>query len=150
MSYGSGRERKRQLREMSSITRDNVAGFLRLAGAQYISDYPSKVNSRASDKETATDKSFLSAVAGKNFTNAFSAFQRDANSSGLAKILEEIMSKQTSVDPKSLSEEMKQYFRSNDAKGQFHESARAGIRRILQSPLQSGLSRTVLQKYLQK
>lgn len=149
MSYGTGRERKKRLRKLENITNFNVKDFLRLAADQYASDYAAIINNRASERETQVDSQFLNAVAKSNFINAFEAFQRDIGNN-ITNILRDIIKKQTNIDyDNSVSDDIKRYFSTSTARGDFFEAARIGIRKILENPLKMGLSRTVLQKYLQ-
>jgi len=149
MSYGSGRERKKKLKKIEEITTINIKEFLRLAADQYANDYAKKINDRASERETQIDSKFLGAVANKNFNNALDAFQSDIGS-GVVDIIRDIIKNQTTIDyNNNVSDEIKTYFKTSKAKIDFFEAARAGIRRILENPIKMGLSRTVLQKYLQ-
>lgn len=149
MSYGSGKDRKQKLKRIKEVNKANIKEFLHLVADQFVSDYPKLINDRASDKETDSDKNFLSAVANKNFSEAFNSFHKDVNGMDLQVIISDVMKKQMSIDYKQVAQDMKDFIGTNEAKGVFFEAVRAGIRRILQAPIQSGLSRTVLQKYLQ-
>lgn len=149
MSYGSGKDRKQKLKRIKEVNKANIKEFLHLVADQFVSDYPKLINDRASDKETENDKSFLSAVAHKNFTEAYNSFHKDVERMDLQGIVSDVMKKQMSIDYDQVANEMKDFIKSPEAKGIFFDAVRAGIRRILQAPIQSGLSRTVLQKYLQ-
>ena len=149
MSYGTGREKRKKLRKLKAITNDSLADFMRLAADQFIGDYAKMVNDRASERETQVDKDFLSSIARKDFMGAYEAFQRDVNNMNMEEILMDIVKDRTSIDYDNLADNIKQLFSSSAVRSQFFDSSRAGIRRILQAPLQMGLSRTVLQKYLQ-
>jgi len=149
MSYGSGRERRKRLRSIKDINDGNVKRFLELAANEFTGDYPGLINNRASDSETAVDKEFLTAVASKNLTNAFTAFQRDVNNLTLTEVLQKIVRENMDLKFSDIPETVQSYMRGPEAKGIFFSTSRAGIRRILQAPIQLGISRTVLQKYLQ-
>lgn len=149
MSYGSGRELKKKLRKLEEINNLNVKDFLKLAADQYASEYATIINDRASERETAVDSKFLGAVANKNFINALEAFQNDIGND-IRNIIRDIVKKQTNIDYETgISDEIKRYFSTTKAKTDFFEAARIGIRKILENPIKMGLSRTVLQKYLQ-
>ncbi|MCK9440908.1 MAG: hypothetical protein M0Q13_05755 [Methanothrix sp.] len=149
MSYGTGRERKKRLRKLEEITNLNIKDFLRLAADQYTNDYANMINNRASERETQIDSQFLNAVAKTNFINAFEAFQRDVGNN-ITDIIKNIIKKQTNIDyDNNISDDIKRYFLTSSARNYFFEAARIGIRKILENPLKMGLSRTVLQKYLQ-
>jgi hypothetical protein len=149
MSYGSGRELKKKLKKIEEINTSNVKDFLKLAADQYASEYAAVINDRASDRETVIDSKFLGAVANKNFINALEAFQNDIGND-IRNIVRDIIKKQTNIDYETgVSDEMKRYFSTTKAKTDFFEAARIGIRKILENPIKMGLSRTVLQKYLQ-
>lgn len=149
MSYGSRRELKKKLKKLEEINNFNVKDFLKLAADQYASEYAAIVNDRASDRETAIDSRFLGAVANKNFLNALEAFKNDIGND-IRGILRDIIKKQTNIDYETgISDEMKRYFSTTKAKTDFFEAARIGIRKIFENPIKAGLSRTVLQKYLQ-
>lgn len=150
MSYGSRKDRKHKFNRIKEINKVNIKEFLQLAADQYVSDYPKMINDRAADRETDIDRKFLSAVAGKNFNDAYDSFQQDVNKLILTDILSDIMKQQMSINYNNVSQDMKEYFNTPEARSVFFDAVRAGIRRILHAPLQSGLSRTVLQKYLQK
>jgi hypothetical protein len=149
MSYGAVRERKAKLKKLEQITDQNVKDFLRLAGEQYASDYVKIVNDRASERETPIDSKFLGAVAIKDIENAFKTFKNDTENKTIG-IIKSIIGKQTGIDYNSgISNSAKTYLNSSEGLSDFFNAAKIGIRKILQSPLQMGLSRTVLQKYLQ-
>ena len=150
MSYGAGRERKKRLRKLEEINNTNIKDFLKLAADQYVSDYAKVVNDRASERETAIDSQFLNAVANKNFSNPFNAFQNDIGNN-ISNIITNIIKNQTTIDYEAnVSNDIKKYLGTTGAKTDFFEAARIGIRRILEVPIKMGLSRTVLQKYLNK
>jgi hypothetical protein len=148
MSYGTGRERKKRLRKLEEINNTNLKDFLKLAADQYASDYAKIINDRASERETENDSQFLSAVARKNFNNAFNAFQNDIGNN-VSDIIKNIIKNQTTIDYEAnVSDDVKRYIGTTRAKTDFFEAARIGIRKILEVPIKMGLSRTVLQKYL--
>jgi len=148
MSYGTGRERKKRLRQLEEINNTNIKDFLKLAADQYASDYGKVVNDRASERETPTDSQFLSAVANRNFSNAFNAFQNDTGNN-ITNIIKNIIKNQTIIDYEiNVSDDIKKYLGTTGAKTDFFEASRIGIRKILELPIKMGLSRTVLQKYL--
>src|SRR4030042_59442 len=136
MSYGSGRERKERLKVMKEITADNVKRFLELSAEQFSGDYPGIINDRAAERETQIDKDFLSAVASKNLGNAFSAFQRDVNNLTLTEVLQKIVRENMAINYSDIPEIMQSYLRGPEARGVFFNAARAGVRRILQAPIQ--------------
>jgi len=150
MSYGTGRERRRRLGNINEITETNVRDFLGLAANEFAGDYPNIINERAAERETETDKRFLSSVAGKDLQNAFNAFQTDVNRFGMRQVLQKIVTENTNIRYNQISADIRRFFESSEAKSLFFKSARGEIRKILQAPIQLGLSRTVLQKYLQK
>jgi len=148
MSYGTGRERKQRLRKLEEINNSNIKDFLKLAADQYASDYAGMINNRASERETQIDSQFLNAVAKKNFSNALEAFRHDIGNN-ILDIIKNIIKNQTNINyDTSVSDDIKKYLNTTNARNDFFEAARIGIRKILENPLKMGLSRTVLQKYL--
>lgn len=149
MSYGTGRERKERLRKLDKITDKNVGDFLKLAGEQYASDFVNTVNDRASDRETAIDARFLRAIADKDAIGATAAFNSDVGNNNLLDIIRDIIRKQTDINYEAdVAETVKKFFDTPTARGEFFKYAERGIRKVSQAPLQLGISRTVLQKYL--
>ena len=149
MSYGSGRERRKRLKAFKQIDDNNARRFLELAANEFAGDYTGLINERASDSETQTDRDFLSSVASKNLTGAFAAYQRDVNSFGMSQILQKIVRENMDIQFSDIPDNIQSFLNGPEARGIFLDSSRAGIRRILQAPIQLGISRTVLQKYLQ-
>jgi hypothetical protein len=148
MSYGAGKERKKKLKKIEEINTSNVKEFLTLAADQYASDYSKFINNRASDRETIVDSNFLKAVANKNIEGAFSAFHNDVPTN-ISDIVRDIIRKETEVNyDKDVTDSVKEYFKTEQARNDFLNATKSGIRRILDSPIKMGLSRTVLQKYL--